>query len=397
MPDNMNLRSGWKIVRFDQIAQNITARAEPTPEDSAFYVGLEHMESGSLRIRRWGSQTDLIGTKLKMQKGDILFARRNAYLKRVALAPHDGLFSAHGMVLRPRQEVVLAQFLPFYMQSDLFMDRAIAISVGSLSPTINWKTLASQEFAIPPIELQEKFTNRMLAISGAIDSTEDAISASMRLTQSLRDSLLDEVTVEFGNSPLGEHADGLMGFAFKSDNFVEKGVQLLRMGGLNGRRLDLTRDPVFLPKDFEREHSKFLLKPGDIVLSMTGTTGKQDYGFAVQLPDDAPSLLLNQRVIKITPTERLDKDYLLNILWSSAFLLQVYSSSPGSKQANLSKQDLMKIGIPVPHLEVQRKIVSKISSCINAMQSIAFRCQKLKHIFQLEQHAVLNIHEGKHV
>ena len=42
------------------------------------------------------------------------------------------------MVLRPKTDVVLPEFLPFFMQSDLFMNRALEISVGSLSPTINW-------------------------------------------------------------------------------------------------------------------------------------------------------------------------------------------------------------------------------------------------------------------
>ena len=87
------LNPGWKVWRFDQIAENIGERADPTTDDdSELYIGLEHMDTDSLRVRRWGSKTDLIGQKLKMRKGDILFARRNAYLKRVAITPHDAIF-----------------------------------------------------------------------------------------------------------------------------------------------------------------------------------------------------------------------------------------------------------------------------------------------------------------
>ena len=60
----------------------------------------------------------------------------------------DGLFSAHGMVLRARPTLVRPDFLPFFMQSDVFMDRAEQISVGSLSPTINCRTLKEQEFVV---------------------------------------------------------------------------------------------------------------------------------------------------------------------------------------------------------------------------------------------------------
>ena len=192
MSDNKNLKPGWKIWRFDQIAQNIAERAEPTQGDSALYVGLEHMDSGSLRVRRWGSQTDLIGTKFKMRKGDILFARRNAYLKRVAIAPHDGLFSAHGMVLRAKPDVVLPEFLPFFMQSDLFMNRAVEISVGSLSPTINWKTMAAQEFVLPPLTEQNRLAAMLTAQNGVIEAKKEVLLALERCLKSTRAQILKE-------------------------------------------------------------------------------------------------------------------------------------------------------------------------------------------------------------
>jgi type I restriction enzyme, S subunit len=66
-------------------------------------------------------------------------------------------------VLRAKPDVVLPEFLPFFMQSDLFMDRAQRISVGSLSPTINWKTLAEQEFALPPLEEQRRIARLRVA------------------------------------------------------------------------------------------------------------------------------------------------------------------------------------------------------------------------------------------
>src|SRR5262249_27436143 len=141
-------RSKWQRMCFDRIAENIREPGQPSAVDSATYIGLDHMDTGSLHVRRWGSQADLKGQKLRMKKGDILFAKRNAYLRRVAVAPHEGFFSAHGMVLRAKPETVLPEFLPLFMMSDQFMNRAVEISVGSLSPTINWTTLERQEFAL---------------------------------------------------------------------------------------------------------------------------------------------------------------------------------------------------------------------------------------------------------
>lgn len=179
----------WAQLRFDEIAVNATERAEPSPEDNEKYVGLEHLESGSLRVRRWGAEVALKGTKLKMREGDILFARRNAYLKRVALAPHDGLFSAHGLVLRPNPEAILSEFLPYFMQSDVFMDRAISISVGSLSPTINWKALSKEKFALPPIHEQARLVESFAASRSLSEALQDAIIACERTRTALRQHL----------------------------------------------------------------------------------------------------------------------------------------------------------------------------------------------------------------
>ena len=127
--------------KFGDLVYNITEKASPVAGDEQFYIGLEHLDSGSLRVTRWGSKVALTGDKLKMKKGDILFGRRNTYLRRVAIAPHDGLFSAHGMIFRAKTEHIDADYLLFFIASDVFMDEAIRISVGSLSPTVNWKEL----------------------------------------------------------------------------------------------------------------------------------------------------------------------------------------------------------------------------------------------------------------
>ena len=129
---------------FDQIAINSTAKKKPIDADKEHYIGLEHLDSGCLIVSRWGAEVAPIGEKLLMQKGDILFGKRRAYQRKVGIAPFDGIFSAHGMVLRPREDVVTKEFFPFFIASDQFMERAVRISVGGLSPTINWKDLKEQ-------------------------------------------------------------------------------------------------------------------------------------------------------------------------------------------------------------------------------------------------------------
>src|SRR5690349_16864384 len=176
-------KPGWRSCRFDSIATNVNDRVDdPSAAGVDYYVGLEHLDSDSLTIRRWGSPTDVQATKLRFRKGDIIFGRRRVYQRKVGVAHFDGICSAHAMVLRAQPDVALPEFLPFFMQSDLFMERAQEISVGSLSPTINWPALAREEFPLPPLNEQR----RVAQVIRSCDVLRDRL---VRLMESARVTL----------------------------------------------------------------------------------------------------------------------------------------------------------------------------------------------------------------
>ena len=103
--------------------------------------------------------------------------------------PFNGIWSAHSMVLRAIKENIEKEFLPFFMQSDYFMDRAVQISEGSLSPTIKWKVLAKQEFHLPKKEKQ----NILVTLFKQIDNTIFEISSFKTNLKNLKQNLLDEI------------------------------------------------------------------------------------------------------------------------------------------------------------------------------------------------------------
>ena len=132
---------------------------------------------------------DVVGTKLKIYKGDIIFGKRRAYLRKVAVADFEGIVSAHSMVLRANEENIEKDFLPYFMQSDEFMNRAVQISEGSLSPTIKWKTLAQQEFILPKKEKQVKLTDAFRQF----DETRESIHTQKETLKKLKQKLLNEI------------------------------------------------------------------------------------------------------------------------------------------------------------------------------------------------------------
>jgi restriction endonuclease S subunit len=174
----------WTRVKFRDIAASITERVDdPSAAGVDRYVGLEHLDPDSTLIRRWGSPSEVESTKLRFYPGDVVYGRRRAYQRKLGVADFEGICSAHALVLRARPEVCVAEFLPYFLQSDAFHHRALDISVGSLSPTINWKTLAVQEFALPPLDEQQKIVE-------VLAQAESVVVLSFRAVHVARTALI---------------------------------------------------------------------------------------------------------------------------------------------------------------------------------------------------------------
>lgn len=170
--------------KFEDIIFNITEKKKPVEEDKYNYIGLEHLESGNLFISKWGSDTAPEGEKIVMKKGDVLFGKRRAYQKKVAISPIDGIFSAHGMVLRPKEDVICKEFLPFFISSEAFLNEAIRISVGGLSPTVNWKDIKELEFDLPSLAEQKVLAEKLWAAYEVKQSYLKMIAATEEMVKS---------------------------------------------------------------------------------------------------------------------------------------------------------------------------------------------------------------------
>ena len=165
--------------------------------------------------------------------------------------------------------------------------------------------------------------------------------------------------------PLGTICNLLNRFAFKrSDSVDVSDTQLVRIGNLYGNILDLTHSHEFYPDKFIKDYRNYVLTEGDILLSLTGTTGKEDYGYAVRIPECKHTLLLNQRIAKFESIREdlVCKDYLLHFLRSRVFLDKLYPTANGTRQANLSSITIKGLTIPLNSIQELNKITSFLDS-----------------------------------
>ncbi len=155
--NNKTLKPGWRRVKFGDVVRLSKARSQdPLADGIERYVGLEHLEPGDLRIRSWGSVAEGVTFTSVFQPGQVLFGKRRAYQRKVAVADFSGVCSGDIYVLETMDaQVLLPELLPFICQTDAFFDHAVGTSAGSLSPRTNWTSLAGYEFLLPPPEEQE--------------------------------------------------------------------------------------------------------------------------------------------------------------------------------------------------------------------------------------------------
>ena len=371
-----------KRMRFGDLAICVNDRIEnPSEAGVDRYVGLEHLDPESLRIRRWGAPSDVEATKLLFRKGDIIFGRRRAYQRKLAVADFDGICSAHAMVLRARPEVVLPEFLSFFMTSDLFMDRAQAISVGSLSPTINWKTLAAEEFVLPTLDEQ-------WALLAKCRTAEALLVAHDDLQEALQEALaavLEDLATARG-APLG--AVGGVRDRDLPRGWKRCSVRELCTGRDCGLTLgpfgsDLTvKDyghlkegtPVLFVADVQRFHLehqsvKFISRkkhaqlqahealPGDVLVTEMGWPP----GEACVVPDDWPPSIIKADIIRARPNRSLvESAYLCAVLNSHWGMRQLVRISPGTTRPRMTLRDFERVELAVPPMEEQRAVVKQI-------------------------------------
>jgi type I restriction enzyme S subunit len=234
------------------------------------------------------------------------------------------------------------------------------------------------KFSFPPLAEQQRIVGLLdeafEGLATAKANAEKNLQNARALFESHLQSVFTQRSPGWVEKPLGDLCDFLNGFAFKSgDAVAESQTQLVRMGNLYGNNLDLGRSPVFYPDSFANEHSRYVLEEGDIIMSLTGTTGKEDYGFAVRIPDCGHTLLMNQRIMKFDAIRRdiIDDGYLLHYLRSRCFLDFLYPTANGTRQANLSSVTMKALPVPLRPLTEQKAIATNLDALSEETQRLA--------------------------
>lgn len=168
-------------VKLGDVAQEYKATVKDC--SNLPIVGLEHLTPGEITLERWDEGTENTFTK-GFKKGQMLFGRRRAYLKKAAVAPFDGVCSGDITVIEAIPGKILPELLPFIIQNDLLFDYAVGKSAGSLSPRVKWVDLKDYEFELPEIEKQTSLVDLLKAAHATRKAYQEQIKATADLVKS---------------------------------------------------------------------------------------------------------------------------------------------------------------------------------------------------------------------
>ena len=297
---------------------------------------------------------------LSVAEGDILFAKMCGTKKtlRIDRPLSEHLYSTGFCAVRANESLMDAALLYHLLASDQFLTQKDQNSSGATQKAITNAGLRKIVIQVPDLSEQRKLAANLDCIEQMMAKRREQLVSFEQLVKSRFIELFgdpDGNPMNWETAELERHLEIVGGFAFKSEGFADSGIPVLRIGNINSGHF-LPVNMVFWPED--PSLARYKMYPGDLVMSLTGTVGKDDYGNVCVLSDEYPEYYLNQRNAKLAIGATLNRHYLSEMLKFSRIKKRLTGISRGVRQANISNRDILALRVPIPPIKLQERFAA---------------------------------------
>ena len=233
---------------------------------------------------------------------------------------------------------------------------------GAAIPHIYFKDYGKCKIDVPPLSEQQRIVSELDLLSSIIEKKKAQLKEYDQLAQSIFYDMFGDPV----ENPKGwevkryrDFAEIIGGYAFNSKSFVDSGVPVLKIGNINTGVLRL-EEICYYP--YTPSLKRYEVHSGDLVISLTGTTGKDDYGNICIIPSYADTFYLNQRNAILRPNETCNNIFLQYVFKQRTIKKELTKNNHGVRQANILNQDILGLSIPLPPLSLQQSFASKIEA-----------------------------------
>ena len=353
------LKPGWRRVRFGDVVRLVRETCkDPLGQGIDRYIGLEHIEPGDLRVRSWGDIGDGTTFTSRVRAGQVLFGKRRAYQRKVAVADFDAVCSGDIYAFESADpKTLLPDLLPFLCRSDAFFEHAVGTSAGSLSPRTSWSSLSDYKFALPPIDQQRRVAQQLRATRTVMDALADAATTAQALDQAL---LKETFSAELRAAPavrLADVSERITDGTHQPPGFTNSGVPFLLVGNVSGGRVDWPGVDRWVSESTYASLTRgFRPRRGDVLYTLVGFT----LGVPVLVDWDDPFVFQRHIGVIRPDSRRLDPRFLKHFLRSPAAEQQDRKLEEGGRQKTISLTSLREYRLPLPPLARQTLLANRL-------------------------------------
>lgn len=371
------LKPGWVQITLGDVVENINDYHDRTSTRVERYVSGEHIDEGSLAVRRWGETTDALFPPTfnrRFQSGDVLFHSRN--LRKLARPDFDGVTGEKLFVLRVRRpELLLPALLPFLLQTARFTEYVNRMWAGSTNKFLNKTPLMRYQLSLPPMAEQQTIADTLGKVANLADRYAEAACALSLLTKRFLLTEYETACQRFPMQGIGELGELRMGRQ-KAPRF-SRGVnprQFLRVANVGD--LELRLGEVERMDFSDEELTRYRLEPGDILLTEGDLMSEFNVGRPALFRGEIDDCCFQNTLIRFRPDSHLRPEYSL-LLLEAARLSRVFAQAAKTTTVtHLGLGRLTEVRIPVPAIERQDTVARVFVAMLDARVALRGRASE---------------------
>ena len=358
-------KSKWKLTKLGTLAEDISVRVDK-PGNSEYdrFVGLDNFISGDIKIKSWASTKNLTSSAKAFKAGDILFARRNAYLRRASLVDFDGCCSGDAFVIRENLDKVVSGFLAFLMNTNSLWDYANSNAAGTMSKRVKWRDLAEYEFLLPPKAEQARLAELLWAMDEVIEKEKGILDITSKVIDAKRRELNQGNYKEYKGSEITTLITKGASPKWQGFDYTDKGVLFVTSENVLEDAIDL-KEKKFLPIGFHEKQKRSKLMARDVLINIVGAS----IGRIAMFNEDFKDANINQAVslFRVNQT-KVKPEYIVQYLLEESNKQRLLNNQSATARPNLSLKDLNDFKFYLPPILEQEKFIEQYEKLKNINQ-----------------------------
>jgi type I restriction enzyme, S subunit len=380
----------WKSAPLGVVSPAKRAERDFAPDEVVWHLNLDQIESQTGRVlaKQRAPASSAGSSTFAFDEGNVLYSKLRPYLNKVVRPDEPGIGTTELVPLRPVPDLLEPDFLKFYLRSDRFVGFANSVVAGAKMPRMIMDKFWEHHIPLPAPKEQRRVVELLEQADGLRGKRKEATALGNRILPALFRKMFGDPGMNpkaWPKEPLGNLTKVQCGFAFKSDDFVDAGVLLVRISNLVDGLVRCTDGSAFLPFEFFQKFPAFQLSPGDLLIALSGaTTGK----LARFDEENIKAGLLNQRVGRflVRNAPRSVLDYLEVLLETPYARVLINMEMQGGGQPNLAPRELESLAIPRP----PDGLLNEFGTCATRLRRSGRNCedsrQALENLFKTMLH-----------